>query len=129
MMGTNPITGRIIFSNGNGGINSSNGMITPQGDLRVFTNQNINIFGRLEALDGCVGVSTLTIDFFATTYCIPFTIQWQEQVNGVFVDIPGANGTEYCIDVVTPEYDRKQYRVQTYAALDPSRSCAAISAA
>lgn len=156
MMGTNPITGRIVFSNGNGGINSSNGIITPQGDLRVFTNQNINIFGRLEALDGCVGVSTLTIDFLPQPIVseqpeniiavlnqedacfevlidnalgIPFTIQWQEQVNGVFVDIPGANGTEYCIDVVTPEYDRKQYRVQTYAALDPSRSCAAISAA
>jgi uncharacterized repeat protein (TIGR01451 family) len=31
-----PITGKIIFSNGNGGVNSSNGILTPQGDLRVF---------------------------------------------------------------------------------------------
>jgi uncharacterized repeat protein (TIGR01451 family) len=156
MMGTNPISGRIIFSNGNGGVNSSNGIITPQGDLRVFTNQNINIFGRLESLDGCVGVSTLTLDFLPqpivndqpeniiavldqedacfevlidNSLGVPYTIQWQEQVNGVFVDIPGANDAEYCIDVVTPEYDRKQYRVQTFAAADPARSCATFSAA
>jgi len=155
MMGTNIITGNLIFSSGNGGANSSNGKITPDGDLRVFSNQSVEIFGRLVSPDGCVGVSVLTLDFtpqpsiieqpldaiaildqenlcfeveIDNSLGVPLSIQWQEKINNVFVDILGATGTEYCIDKVTPEYDRKQYRILTFESSDATRTCAMISA-
>ena len=156
MMGTNPITRRIIFSNGNGGINSSHGILTPQGDLRVFSNQEVQIFGRLLALDGCVGVSILTLDFtpqpeilvnpedaiaildqedlcfevvLDNTLGVPTTIQWQQQINNVFVDIPGATNLQYCLDQVTADDDRKQFRILTFESSDVLRTCAIASAA
>lgn len=155
MKGTNAISGRIMFSNGNGGVNSSNGIVTGQGDLIVFTNQKVQVFGRLVALSGCSGVSTLTLEFLPelnitespentlvildqedvcfevvvdNSLSVPFTIQWQQLINGVFVDIFGANGTEYCIDKATNDYDQRQYRIQTFATEDPNRTCATVSA-
>lgn len=156
MMGTNIIVGKIIFSNGNGGANSSNGKLLPNGDLRVFTNQDVEIFGRLIAPDGCVGVSILNLEFtpqpaitesptdvigiidqenlcfeavIDNTLGVPLTIQWQEKINGTFVDIPGANSTEYCIGKVTADDDRKQFRILTFENSDVSRTCAVTSAA
>lgn len=156
MMGTNSIIGKIVFSNGNGGANSSNGKLLPNGDLRVYTNQGVEIFGRLVAPDGCIGVSILSLDFtpqptiienpsdaiaiidqenlcfeavIDNTLGVPLTIQWQEKINGTFVDIPGANSSEYCIGKVTAEDDRKQFRILTFENSDVSRACAVTSAA
>ena len=154
MDGTHSITGRIIFSNGSGGNNSSNGILTPQGDLRVFADQEVEIFARLVSLDGCIGVSVLTLDFTAMasitqspesqvavvdqenlclevetdpSYNINFAYQWQ-QWNGTFYeDIPGATGTEYCIDKVTESLAGAQFRVLVTDPDDQQRSCAAIS--
>ncbi|MBK8626742.1 MAG: T9SS type A sorting domain-containing protein [Saprospiraceae bacterium] len=45
------------------------------------------------------------------------------------MDIPGATNPEYCIDQVTAEYDRRQFRVLTFESSDNLRSCAISSAA
>ncbi|MFZ1750958.1 MAG: hypothetical protein WAU01_12230, partial [Saprospiraceae bacterium] len=156
MMGTNPITGKIIFANGNGAINSSHGTLTLQGDLSVFSNQSVEVFGRLLALDGCIAVSVLTFHFTPQAVIvtqptnvialldqqnvcfevelddslgIPFNIQWQEQINGVYTDIPGATDKKYCVGVVTVDNVRRKFRVTTFVSTDVNRSCELLSLA
>lgn len=55
------------FSNGSGeGSNATNGILTGSGDLIIFGDQEIEIFGRLVSQDQCVAVSTITLDFSVT---------------------------------------------------------------
>jgi len=154
MSGDKPITGKIIFQNGSGGNNSSNGILTPQGDLKVFADQEIEIFARLVALDGCIGVSVLTVDFTSTATIVTnpesqiaivdqenlcfevetdplagITYNYQrQQFNGtVFEDIPGATGPVYCVEKVTETLDGVQFRVLVSDPNDIQNACAAIS--
>lgn len=155
MKGTNPITGKIIFHNGNGAVNSSNGVVTLQGDLNVYTNQLVRIFGQLVATDDCVGVSVVELDFtpqptliaspdnviaildqedvcfnvaIDNSLGIPLTLQWQQSINNIFVDIPGATGSEFCLDKVIADDDRRQFRVISFDSTDVARTCATLSA-
>jgi uncharacterized repeat protein (TIGR01451 family) len=155
MKGSRPITGSIKFAKGSGGQNSSNGIVTGDGDLLIFADQEITIFGRLEDIEGCIGTSSLEINFdvqpiveeqpqntrvisdqenvclhVATDNLgVSLNYQWQQLTNGVFVDIPNATESEYCIDKVTNEMDGTQYRVLITDASADNRQCATYSAA
>ena len=146
LSGINPISGKIVFGNGV----LSNGQILPNGDLQVNVNQQISIFGRLVSLDECVAISVVTYHFSSQpeivtqprsvsalideeNVCmaaliqnyagIPYTVQWQERINGVFVDIPGANSNNFCIDTAKIEYNQRVFRLLTYSTEDVDKTC------
>lgn len=157
MMGTNPITGRIRFIPGNGGQNSENGRLDGQGNLMVYANQQVEIFGRLLDQGGCVAVSTASVDFSLTpdlvtdlnsrilalenqedvclsvevdnSFQIPLTYQWQQNINGTFSDIAGATESEFCLERITVDLDRSQFRVLVMENGDTGQNCAAFSSA
>jgi len=148
--GKNPITNNIIFIPGNGGRNRRNGIVDGQGNLRIFANQEVEIFGKLLDNDGCLAVSTLALDFTLTPVItndlesrieviegqddvcltvetdnslqVPLQYQWQQNRNGTFVNIGGANHSEYCINKVTTDMDRNQFRVMVFDASDNDHS-------
>ncbi|MBK8346544.1 MAG: T9SS type A sorting domain-containing protein [Saprospiraceae bacterium] len=154
MTGNNPITGKLKFSNGSGGNNATNGILTGSGDLIIFGDQEIEIFGRLVSQDQCVAVSTITLDFSVTpvitedikdltaildqeNLClevvadnpgqVSLSYQWQILQNNIFVNIPDAKDEEYCIDKVTDDLDRTQYRVIINDATAANNTCAVYS--
>ncbi len=155
--GRNPISNNIIFVPGNGGRNRRSGIIDGQGNLRVFANQEVEIFGRLIDNDGCTAISTLAFDFTLTPVIttnldsrievvegqedvcisieidnslqIPLEYQWQINRNGTFVDIGGAVGPEYCMSTITSDMDRNQFRVLVFDASNSDQSCATFSSA
>ncbi len=152
---TNPIQGKLVFISGDGQKASTTGNLLKNGDLEVYTNQKVQIFGRLEALDGCVGVSTVEFDLapqfkvneepknvaaitgqkdvcmnivIDPSVNVPYKLQWQENINNNFVDILGANDSKFCIDSIKLEDDRRKFRVQVRANNDINNTCMTVSA-
>ena len=135
MMGTNPIIGTVKFTSGN---MPSNGILLGNGDLLINPENDINIFARLVSLENCVAVSDVNLNFNITAsiqaepldvisllndkdVCFEVTVspdvedlvayQWQILQNGIFIDISGATEADYCIPVVTKEYDNAEFKV------------------